>query len=77
MMRSTEEALRLGLIATEADKKRWRELRALYEWHSQAALEREQFDLAMAMAVQAQLCREALEAEEISKVQGSLFTVHG
>lgn len=66
MMTSTEQALAMGLAATERDKRRWRELRELYEWHCQAALEREAFDLAMAMAVQAQLCREALEAEIIT-----------
>ena len=66
MMSSTEQALALGLAATETEKRRWRRLRPVYEHHCQAALSRDRFDLAMVLAVQSQFCREALEAEEIT-----------
>lgn len=66
MMRSTGQALDLGMAATAGDKLRWRRLRPVYERHAEAALSRRRYDLAMMMAAQAQFCREALEAREIT-----------
>lgn len=64
MMRSTGDALARGFGAGEVERKRWRGLRAEFGRQFDAALDRKQYDLAGMMAVQAQLCREALEAGE-------------
>ena len=65
MFYSTSEAVAYGLVSSHREKRRLMGLRGAFERQCQAALEREQFDLAIYMATQAQFCREAFNADHI------------
>ena len=67
MFYSTEDALRQGLDADFFTRERWFGLRWIFKRHCKRALYKRKFDLASVFATQAQFCREALEAEQITK----------
>jgi hypothetical protein len=65
MFRSTETAAYYGLAATENDRLRLAALRKEYLRQGELALARDQYDLCMMLYVQAQFCREALDADAV------------
>ncbi len=67
MFYSTEDALRQGLGADFFTRERWFGLRWIFKRHCKRALDKSRFNLASMFATQAQFCREALEAEQITK----------
>jgi len=67
MFYSTEQAVDYGLKADALHLARLLNLRQVYRFQSEMALNRDQVDLAVAFATQAQLCNEALNAETVQK----------
>lgn len=67
MFYSTIDAIKFGLKASVFERKRMSRLREHYLRHYAAATKREQMNLAIMFATQAQFCREALEAEAMEK----------
>ncbi|MBW1711510.1 MAG: hypothetical protein JRJ73_16910 [Deltaproteobacteria bacterium] len=73
MFRNTNEAINYGLLAGDKDRKRLAALRIEFSEQTERALGREQWDLASMFATQAQLCREALEAEILDARVSEMF----
>lgn len=65
MFRSSDTAISFGLKANKNDRQRLAKLRPEFIRQAESALYRERFNLAIMFATQAQLCREALDAETI------------
>jgi hypothetical protein len=57
-----------GLAATENDRRRLAALRCEFLRQGESALARQQYDLCMALYVQAQFCREALDADAVVSI---------
>jgi len=67
MFQNTEQALEYGLKMHQFDRHRLTSLRQEYIRQATLAADREQFNLAIMFAVQAQLCREAIAAAKGAK----------
>jgi len=67
MFYSTEQAVDYGLKADALHLARLLNLKQVYRFQCELALHRGQVDLAVVFATQAQLCNEALNAEDIQK----------
>jgi len=73
MFRSTVEAINYGLLASTKDRNRLAALRIEFSAQTERALGREQWDLAVMLATQAQLCGEALDAEILNVRASEIF----
>ena len=67
MFYSTEQAVEYGLKADALHLARLLNLRQVYRFQCELALNRDQVNLAVVFATQAQFCREALNAETVQK----------
>ena len=75
MFRTTKEAINYGLLASTKDRRRLAALRNEFIRQTDRALGHDQWDLASMFATQAQMCREALEAETLHVRASEIFSV--